>query len=49
MKKYYGNEKILVAATETYCSELRKAGLNITDQAGDDVDCVFFNRRRNCI
>ena len=22
MKKYYGNEKILVAATETYCSEL---------------------------
>ena len=32
MKKYYGNEKILVAATETYCSELRKAGLNITDQ-----------------
>ena len=41
MKKYYGNEKILVAATETYCSELRKAGLNITDQAGDDVDCVL--------
>ena len=26
---------------ETYCSELRKAGLNITDQAGDDVDCVL--------
>ena len=41
MKKYYGNEKILVAATETYCRELRKAGLNITDQAGDDVDCVL--------
>ena len=41
MKKYYGNEKILVAATETYCSELRKADLNITDQAGDDVDCVL--------
>lgn len=30
-----------MAATETYCSELRKAGLNITDQAGDDVDCVL--------
>ena len=41
MKKYYRNEKILVAATETYCSELRKAGLNITDQAGDDIDCVL--------
>ena len=26
---------------QTYCSELRKAGLNITDQAGDDVDCVL--------
>ena len=41
LKKYYENEKILVAATETYCNELRKAGLNITDQAEDDVDCVL--------
>ena len=41
LKKYYRNEKILVAATETYCKELEKAGLNITCQAGEDVDCVL--------
>lgn len=39
--KYHRDKKILAIATDSYCKELRAAGLDVTDKAGTDVGCVL--------
>ena len=41
LKKRYGSKKILAVASDSYCKELKNAGLMITDQAGEDVSCLL--------
>lgn len=41
LKKRYPKQKILVVASDSYCKEMRNAGLLITDQAGEEVGCLL--------
>ena len=41
LKKRYRSKKILAVASDSYCKELKNAGLMITDQAGEDVSCLL--------
>lgn len=41
LKKRYPTQKILAVASDSYCKELRNAGLFITDHAGEDVGCLL--------
>lgn len=37
----YSDKKIFVMGTSSFINELRKNGLNITEEAEDDIDCVI--------
>lgn len=41
LKKKYPSQKILAVASDSYCKELKNAGLHITDRAGAEVGCVL--------
>lgn len=41
LKRKYPTRKILVVASDSYCKELKNAGLLITDQAGEEVGCLL--------